>query len=67
VKPTEYRIVVAGELGSRYATAFETMQLVAHDGKTEIVGTVEDDAELQGILETIAGLGLSLVSVIPVK
>jgi hypothetical protein len=66
VKPTEYRIVVTGELGPRYAARFEPMQLAAHDGETEIVGRVEDDAELQGILETVAALGLSLVSVIPV-
>jgi hypothetical protein len=65
VKPAEYRIVVTGELGSRYAARFEPMHLAAHDGETEIVGRVEDDAELHGILETIAALGLSLVSVAP--
>jgi hypothetical protein len=59
--------VVEGELGSRYAAAFEPMQLVAHDGATEIVGRVEDDAELQGLIDTVAALGLSLVSVTPVK
>jgi hypothetical protein len=66
VKPTQYRIVVMGELGSRYAAAFEPLKVVARNGETEIVGTVQDDAELHGILETIAGLGLSLVSVTPV-
>ena len=66
VKPTEYRIVVSGELGSRYASTFAPMDLVAREGETEIVGCVEDDAELHGILETVAALGLSLVSVIPV-
>jgi hypothetical protein len=67
VKPTEYRIVVTGELGSRYAPRFEPMQLAPRNGETEIVGLVEDDAELQGILETIAALGLSLVSVAPAQ
>jgi len=66
LKPTEYCIVVTGELGSRYAVTFEPMQLVTRNGETEIVGRVEDDAELQGILETVAALGLSLVSVTPV-
>jgi hypothetical protein len=47
--------------------AFEPMQLVAHDGATEIVGRVEDDADLQGLIDTVAALGLSLVSVTPVK
>jgi hypothetical protein len=66
VKPTQYRIIVTGELGSRYAAAFEPLQLVARNGETEIVGTVQDDAELQGLLATVASLGLSLVSVTPV-
>jgi hypothetical protein len=66
VKPTEYRIVVSGELGARYAATFAPMKLVPLDGETEIVGRVEDDAELHGILETVAALGLSLVSVVPV-
>ena len=57
---------MTGELGSRYAATFEPMQLVTRNGETEIVGRVEDDAELQGILETVAALGLSLVSVTPV-
>jgi hypothetical protein len=65
VRPTEYRIVVTGELGPRYAVRFEPMHLTTRNGETEIVGRVEDDAELQGILETIAALGLSLVSVGP--
>jgi len=66
LQPTDYRIVVMGELGSRYAASFEPMELVASDGRTEIVGRVEDDAELQGLLGTVAALGLSLVSVTPV-
>jgi hypothetical protein len=66
VKPTDYRIVVTGELGSRYAATFAPMQLLVRDGETEIVGRVEDDAELHGILEAVAALGLSLVSVTPV-
>jgi hypothetical protein len=66
LQPTDYRIVVRGELGSRYAASFEPMQLVVSAGTTEIVGRVEDDAELQGLLTTVAALGLSLVSVTPV-
>jgi hypothetical protein len=67
MKPTEYRIVVTGELGPRYAVRFEPMHLTTRNGETEIVGRVEDDAELQGILETISALGLSLVSVAPAQ
>jgi hypothetical protein len=66
MKPTEYRIVVTGELDPRYAVRFEPMQLTTRNGETEIVGLVTDDADLHGLLETIAALGLSLVSVAPV-
>jgi hypothetical protein len=67
VKPTDYRIVVTGELGSRYAATFAPMQLATRDGETEILGRIEDDAELQGILDTVSALGLSLVSIAPVR
>jgi hypothetical protein len=60
-----YRIVVEGELGPRYATAFEGMTLEHAGGRTAIVGTVTDQAHLQGLLEQIPRLGLELVSVAP--
>jgi hypothetical protein len=66
VKPTSYSIVVEGELSPRYAAAFDSMQLEAGNGTTAIVGLVEDDAELRGLLDAVAELGLSLVSVTPV-
>jgi hypothetical protein len=66
VNARDYCIVVEGELGPRYAAAFESMQLESHDGTTEIVGRVQDDADLRGLLDTVSGLGLSLVSVTPV-
>ena len=66
VKPSAYRIVVEGELGSpRYSAAFAEMQVETGEGTTEIVGMVEDEAELQGLLATATALGLSLVSVAP--
>jgi hypothetical protein len=67
VKPRDYCIVVEGELGPRYAVAFEPMRLDAHDGTTEIIGRIQDDAELRGLLDQVANLGLSLVSVAPVE
>lgn len=62
----QYRIVVVGELGARYASAFEGMTISAHDGITEMMGSIIDPAHLQGLLERIAGLGLTLHSVTPV-
>ena len=58
-----YRIVVAGELGPRFARAFEGMTIERGENCTAIVGPVRDDAHLQGVLERVASLGLRLVSV----
>jgi hypothetical protein len=60
-----YRLVVEGELGPRYASAFEGMTIFAHEGITEITGSIIDSSHLQGLLERIAGLGLKLRSVTP--
>ena len=57
-----YRLVVEGELGPRYASAFDGMTVSAHDGETEITGPIIDDAQLHGLLQRIAGLGLRLHS-----
>ncbi len=41
------------------------MTIFAHDGITEITGGITDPPHLQGLLERIAGLGLTLHSVTP--
>ena len=61
----QYVVVVKGELGRRYASAFDGMTISAHDGITELTGPIIDPAHLQGLLERIAGLGLTLRSVTP--
>jgi hypothetical protein len=50
--PPRYRIIIKGELGPRYATAFDGMTLRAHNGETEIVGPIIDSSHLQGLLES---------------
>ena len=67
MSPTRYRLVVKGELGARYASAFEGMTISAHDGITEITGEIIDPAHLQGLLERIAGLGLTVHSLTPLE
>lgn len=62
---TRYRVVVEGELGPRYASAFEGMDIECHEGTTTLVGDVTDQAHLQGILDRISRFGLKLVSVTP--
>lgn len=63
VDPVRYRIVVAGQLGPRYAGAFEGMTVEPGDENTAIVGQISDQAHLHGLLERIASLGLRLLSV----
>lgn len=65
MSPHRYRIVVKGELGPRYASAFDGMTLHAHAGETELIGSIIDPSHLQGLLGRIAGLGLSLHSLAP--
>ena len=60
-----YRLVVHGELGPRYASAFEGMTVVAHGGMTEISGEVIDQSHLHGLLGRISDLGLTLYSIAP--
>ena len=63
--PQVYRLVVNGELGPRYASAFEGMTVSTSGGKTEITGAIIDQSHLQGLLERVSGLGLTLYSVTP--
>jgi hypothetical protein len=62
-----YRVVVEGELGRRYVSAFDGMTLRAHDGETEITGPIIDQSHLHGLLARIAGLGLTLHSLTPIE
>ena len=67
MSPSRYRLVIAGELGPRYASAFDGMTVVAHDGETEIIGPIIDPSHLHGLIERIAGLGLTLRSLTPIE
>jgi len=62
-----YRIIVEGEIGPRYAAAFEGMEIYAAHGETEITGPIVDQSHLHGLLGRIADLGLTLRSVSQVK
>jgi hypothetical protein len=64
---SRYRLVVKGELGPRYVSAFDGMTISAHDGETEITGSVIDQSHLQGLIERIASLGLTLRSLTPLE
>ena len=55
--------MVRSELGDRYASAFEGMDMETEEGQTILTGEVEDQPQLFGIMERINGLGLQLLSV----
>ena len=59
MSPTRYRLVVKGELGARYASAFEEMTISAHDGITEITEGSSTDHTSRGC-STDRRLGLTL-------
>ena len=61
-----YELVVRGEIGDRFAARFEGMRLERRAGRTVLSGTVRDQAQLHGLIERIAELGLELVSVNPI-
>jgi hypothetical protein len=58
----EYRLVVEGELSDDLGGAFPGMTLTRKKGKTLLVGQVRDQAELQGLMQRISNLGLTLLS-----
>jgi hypothetical protein len=57
----EYRIVVEGELSDRMGVIFEGMTLTREEGQTVLSGSVRDQAELQGLLQHVSALGLTLL------
>jgi hypothetical protein len=61
VMTRHYRLVVDGELGVRYSSAFEGMTISARGGATEIAGVI-DRPDLQLVLARILALGLTLRS-----
>jgi hypothetical protein len=58
----EYRVVVRGELDSRFAYLFDGMQMERVAGTTVLTGRVVDQAQLHGFIERIEELGLELLS-----
>jgi hypothetical protein len=63
VHPCTYRIVLDGELGDDVGRAFTGMSLSREGGRTVLVGTMRDQSQLQGVLQRISALGLTLLSV----
>ena len=60
---SDYRVVVDGELSNDVERAFEGMSLSRDKGRTVLVGTMRDQAQLQAVIQRISDLGLTLLSV----
>jgi hypothetical protein len=56
-----YRLTVQGELSDNLKPAFPGMTLTRTDGNTALTGDIRDQAELQGLLQRVSGLGLTLL------
>jgi hypothetical protein len=56
-----YRLVVEGELSDTMAVAFDGLTLEREHGNTVLAGPVRDQAELQGFLQRVSDLGLTLL------
>ena len=54
-------MTVEGELGDYLATAFPGMTLTHDPGTTTLTGELRDQAELQGVLQRVSDLGLTLL------
>ena len=58
-----YQVIVAGELSDQIVPVFEGMTLTRAAGTTTLSGHVRDQAELQGLLQRVSDLGLTLLAV----
>ena len=67
MSPPRYRVVIEGELGPRYDSAFDGMTVRAGDGETELIGPIIDRSHLDGLLARIVSLGLTLRSLNPLE
>jgi hypothetical protein len=62
VRVRTYRLEAEGELSDQLGRLFEGMSLTHDNGNTVLVGPVRDQAELHGLLQRFADLGLTLLS-----
>jgi hypothetical protein len=63
----EYRLVVEGELSDSIGVVFEGMTLSRTEGRTVLAGPVRDQTQLQGLLQQVSALGLTLLEATAVE
>jgi hypothetical protein len=65
--PTQYQIKVQGHLDSSWKDTFGGLTISnLENGEAELSGSIQDQSALQGVLNRISNLGLTLISVNPV-
>ena len=62
----ETQIKVRGRLGKEWEEFFQGMRISYEDDMTILTGSLKDDAQLYGVLNTIRDLNLKLISVNPI-
>jgi hypothetical protein len=62
-KGATYRLVVRGELDSRFSYLFNGMEMKRVEGTTVLTGRVIDQAQLHGFIERFEELGLELLEI----
>ena len=62
-EPSQYEIIVVGELQRSPAEVFEAMSFTTGKGSTVITGWIADQAQLRGILDWLGDMGVDIVSV----
>jgi hypothetical protein len=62
-KACYYRVTVRGRVTERLAAAFDGLRIEAGEGTTALVGEVQDQAALYGLLNRLRDFGLDLVQV----
>jgi len=66
-KPIFYQIRVKGHLDAAWAESFEGLTISnQEDGDAILSGSLQDQSALQGVLNRISNLGLTLISVNPI-
>lgn len=58
----EYRIVLRGELRSRFESEFAGMGVETRDGRTTLRGSL-DQSQLHGVLERVQDFNLQIIEV----
>jgi hypothetical protein len=63
VQRTQYKIIVRGRLGERFAGAFPEVSLLPGPGHTRLDTGLLDQSQLAGLLERLRSFAIELVSV----